>query len=60
MLHDEVHHEQVVVLDADTIVDPRAVMIVPVNASLADDTVTTTAAADDLTLGAQALRLERL
>ena len=49
-----------VVGSADTIIDPRTVMVVSVNASIANVAVATLREANYLTERAQALRVERL
>jgi len=49
----EEHHEGVVVLDSDAIVDPRAVMVKSLYAPVANGAVAGSGSSDDLALGAK-------
>lgn len=51
-------HEPVVVVDADAIVDPRAVMVKPIDALVANRTVAAARGADHFALWAQVCRVD--
>jgi hypothetical protein len=51
-LENQVPKEDVVVSDTDTVVNPRAVMIISVHTRMTDDTVTRSAGSDGFTLWA--------
>jgi len=55
--HDK-HHEGIMVLDADTVVDPWAVMVESLDTSVADGTMTRPGCLDYLALGAEISRID--
>lgn len=56
----KVEEEQVMVADADAVVDPRAMVVIPLDASVANDAVAAAARADDLAFGTEARWIESL
>lgn len=56
----EVEEEEVVVADANAVIDPRAMVVIPLDATVADDAVPAAARADDLAFGAEASWVEGL
>ena len=52
-LEEEIRYEHVVVSYTHTIVDPRAVVIIPIHATVANDAMTTSWCADSMTFRAQ-------
>lgn len=58
LLADQVDQEHVVVVEANAVVDPGAVVVVPVHALVADDAVPRPACPDDFAVGAQRLRIK--
>lgn len=48
------------IFDSDTVVDPGAVMVIPVNTFVTDDTMSGAARPNDLAFGTQALRFKSL
>jgi hypothetical protein len=60
LLEGQVSEEDIVVPDANAVIDPRAVVVVPLHATVAYDAVPASACSDHPTLGAEASRVEGL
>ena len=58
LLDDQVDQEHIVVQETHAVVDPRAVVVVPVHALIADDAVPRSFSADDFTVGAKFVCVE--
>ena len=60
LLHKKIRKEEIVIIYTDAVVDPRTVVIVSLYALLANNTMSTAATSNDLTIRAKAGRLEYL